>query len=289
MKLHRFAFTMIELLVVLGLIALLLALSLPAIQRTRDVALRSRCQSNLRQLGLAAHSYHDRAGQLPPGSLMPASEVAQHSTWICLLLPDVGEEARWNEAVAAYRANPNFESAPHGQFRTSFSLVQCPSDGRGLQSQFQGKTVGLSAYLGNGGRRMFDGVFAFSLPIKFAAVSDGLSNTLLAGERPTPDYFEGNWYAGRGELGLGLRVSFLYTHDLAAYDYPHSDCPVPAYFGPSNTRSPCSARHWWSFHAGGANFLFCDGSARMLSYQIDRELLQAMASRNGGEVVADAP
>jgi prepilin-type N-terminal cleavage/methylation domain-containing protein len=126
----RPAFTLIELLVVIGILAVLMGLLLPAVQRARHAALRIKCENNLRQIGLAAHQYHDAAGLFPPGS--SSGKPYLYMSWFTRILPYLEQDALWRQADSAYRQNPGvlpYIVPPHVDFSTAVAIFSCPADG----------------------------------------------------------------------------------------------------------------------------------------------------------------
>src|SRR5438105_12161109 len=106
----RRAFTLIEVLVALAVIALLVALLLPAVQKVRAAAAATKCRNNLKQLGLALHAYHDARGRLPPGM---SSAAEPYLSWLARTLPYLEQGALWQQAEEAYRLDNDFLSPSH--------------------------------------------------------------------------------------------------------------------------------------------------------------------------------
>jgi prepilin-type N-terminal cleavage/methylation domain-containing protein/prepilin-type processing-associated H-X9-DG protein len=284
--------TLVELLVVMAIIGVLLALILPAVQRVRAAALRAQCLNNLRQLGLALHEYHDSQGTLPTG-VVNRSPKSQYPLlgWEARLLPYLEKDALWQQIERAYQIDRSpFHNPPHTALDMVLSHFVCPADDRVLVTQTShGYRVAFTSYLGVEGidQRSKDGVLFVDSSIRFAAVVDGLSNTIVVGERPpSADLFYGWWYAGRGQDGSGSCDMVLGVRETNVRGNQFWGCPVgPYHFQAGQRDNQCDQFHFWSLHPGGAHFVFGDGSVRFLTYDAD-SLLPALATRAGGEVTS---
>jgi prepilin-type processing-associated H-X9-DG protein len=164
-------------------------------------------------------------------------------------------------------------------------------------------TVAFTAFLGVSGLRGDwrgdrSGMLSANQVVRMADVTDGTSNTLMVGERPpTSDYFFGWWFAGSGVDNSGSGDVVLGARDTALEEllvnFPdpilahYRQCKGKMKVGlhPGQISNHCDQAHFWSLHAGGANFLMADGSVHFLSYAAD-SILPALATRNGGEVVS---
>lgn len=283
----RRGFTLIELLVVIGILGILIGLLLVAVQQSRMAALRTRCQNNLRQIGLALHGYHDNQLALPPG-VRGADADFPFMSWLARILPYIGEGTIWQQAVSAYELDPDFRHDPPHPFTRIISTFTCPVDTRAGHVELAGGIlpVAFTSYLGVEGTNQTreDGCLFLDSAVRLTDITDGSSNTLLVGERPASgDGVFGWWYGGMGqsqdgsaEVVLGVRERNIRLLNL---------CPSgKSQYGPGQQTNQCDMLHFWSLHPGGAHFLFADASVHFLPYAV-APLMPALATRAGGEVV----
>ncbi len=286
-------FSLVELLVAIGIISVLASLLLPAIQQVREQTRSLDCRNRLKQLDLAHHLFHDSFRSLPIGHESGRGSH-RYQTWLAKLLPYVEQNSLHFAIEESYSLSPYpFNTAIHQHFSKPVSHFACPSDERSLTSQFPRSEilVGLTNYVGVSGVTSIrkDGCLFIDSKIRFADVTDGLSNTLLIAERPaSSDAWIGWWYAGVVVVNDNFALdSVLGAEDLNPFDLEtlKANCPEGPYrFQYSNVGEKCNSFHYWSFHSGGANFGFADGSIRFIPYSTDKLVVRQLATRNLGEV-----
>lgn len=296
-KLHfrRSGYTLVELLVVIGILGILVAILLPAVQSAREAARAVQCKNNLRQLGVALQNYHDRLGSFPP-SLVVNYQIHEQGgwpwpygwwSWHAFLLPDVEQKPLYDE-IDFRDDEASLQTEYNHVTGSKISTFLCPSDPRsgGMFDQHliwpdgneDDVKNGNSSYFGNRGSiRVIpgDGLFPDSnLAKRIGDIIDGTSNTFLLGERPIDnDHWSGWIIAGTGFDARGLGDSVL-------------DGEEP--FQKGATTECCTEQlHYWSFHHGGAHFVMADGSVQFLPYTINHSSFRARCSRAGGEVFGD--
>ncbi len=298
MRSHRAAgYTLLELLVVIAIVALLIGLLLPAVQKVREAAARLQCQNHLKQIGLALHQFHGDQEVFPPGLSARQGRFAGQPKlgWHARLLPYIEQGPLWERTSAAYRLTKDpYTNPPHVGFATTIGLYVCPDDPDSQEAHdetvYGRYRAAFTDYLGVSGldSRRYGGVLYWNSAVRLTDILDGTSQTLAAGERPpTPDFVLGWWYAGGGQDdgGSGDMVLGVREINMRPNFYSPPCPPGPDHFRPGDATHTCHFLHFWSWHPGGAHFLFCDGSVRFLAYSAD-PTLPALATRAGGEAIS---
>src|SRR5262245_5972770 len=298
----RRALTLVELLVVIAIIGVLVALLLPAVQMAREAARRTACSNKLRQLGLACHQHHDTYGALPPGWVQEPFTVPQgqiqgaHGTFP-FLLPYLEQEAlarcyRWD------RRSQGPENQPVAA--AQLKILQCPSaepdrwvtaledpdnyasyGGRGACSDYGGVRdidtrlveLGLVDQAAD-----YRGVLTRGCLTRLCEITDGTSQTILVTDHAGRPKL---WRAGRPVPGTYAIVAAWVGSTLTLGSGSTQDGatkPGPCAINCTNDREV------YSFHPGGANAVFADGSLHFLNAGIDIRIFARLVTRAGGEL-----
>jgi prepilin-type N-terminal cleavage/methylation domain-containing protein/prepilin-type processing-associated H-X9-DG protein len=283
----RAGFTLIELLVVIAIIAILIALLLPAVQQAREAARRSSCKNNLKQIGLAIHNFHDVKKILPNGGRNPWSWTARNSDF------EIGPG--WPYQILPYVEQLNVQGLviTTDVERSVIPIYGCPSrggprfqDGRVLADyasatpanspwswdqywagDIWGETHENFRYKGMIVRANRLG----TRKSKFRDVTDGLSNTLLVGEkwlRPRL-YLSGDWHDDRGWTDG-------WDPDIVRYTGfpPHQDSESTGY--------GWEGYQFGGPHPGAMMALFGDGSVHAISFNINLDVFNHLGDRSDG-------
>jgi prepilin-type N-terminal cleavage/methylation domain-containing protein/prepilin-type processing-associated H-X9-DG protein len=306
---RRRAFTLIETLVVMSIIAILAACLLPAFLGARGAARRISCVNNLKQINLAIHGYLTAHSVLPSGSYDTGGPIAstpdaQAASWIVSLLPYMEQTALSHAFDPAYGAN---DPVNHTVAMARLSSLTCPTERPPGGAWFFAGAAPLganggpfSSYAGcqNDVEAPIDvdnhGVFYLNSRVRVVDVSDGLAQTLFVGELVRSSSL--GWVSGTRST-LRNTGSPLNGLDRKMIEDAAGPPPLPADLtaiefermiaAGEHKIAPGFVGGFGSQHPGGANFAFGDGSVRFLAQTIEQTVFQRLGNRADGEPIDD--
>jgi prepilin-type N-terminal cleavage/methylation domain-containing protein/prepilin-type processing-associated H-X9-DG protein len=251
----RSGFTLIELLVVIAIIAILIALLVPAVQKVRAAAANTQCQNNLKQMGLAMHSFHDANKHFLPGF------DGNKWGWAVYLLPYVDQRPLADAIVLSAVLSVNANTTE------PLAVFICPADAAspGINSWFSGyakSNYAISEQVSDGNSQ-----------IKIAQITDGTSNTLMIGERDTFTQIGAVW-AGRDTIPSGVGVASVMGRPNWPINTKYAGGATCCIGDTGGTRFA-----WSSLHPGGANFVFADATVHFLSQNLANDPTQMNANK----------
>jgi prepilin-type N-terminal cleavage/methylation domain-containing protein len=315
-------FTLIELLVVIAIIAVLIALLLPAVQQAREAARRTQCKSNLKQIGLALHNYHDIHQVFPPAYLVqpnadpvmgtPNADGDNGPGWTMLtaLLPQIEQAPLYN----AFNINlPSWHANNANPALTRIPVYRCPSDtsSSGIYKVVDNcgaspntlATFSISNFVANAGQvevwsdpgdlsSKANGPFYRNSRTRIADVIDGTSNTVFLGEQTTYHTIGATWVGIVPNSQTCPTPRFAYAgSDEAApqinvHSGPGGPFETPPVIHPPNSNLGL-VDEMYSLHTDGCHVLLGDGSVRFASKSMDAKVWSYLATCAGGETVSD--
>jgi prepilin-type N-terminal cleavage/methylation domain-containing protein len=284
----RSAFTLVELLVVIAIIATLIGLVLPAVQSAREAARQTGCRNNLKQFGLAMHNYETARRRLPPGYEYEAGPQgnARGFSWGCLLLPFLEEAGLYGQLQLD---RPIYDAANQSAREQHLAVFLCPSDGisPGGFVAMGSERYAMACYVANFGppdldenQEQRDGVFSRNSGTRFREITDGLSKTLMVGER------QNGPFRMAGAHGNHFEYETTWTGAVRDVDDATDDHGHMVLFQTGHVpNDPWSDdRDVSAAHSGAAQFLNCDGSVRPVMETIDFATYTALGTRAAGDI-----
>ena len=285
----RAGFTLIELLVVIAIIAVLIGLLLPAVQKVREAAARSKCQNNLKQIGLGIHAFHDSYGKLPPSRI-----ADQYATWSVMILPYI-EQANlyqsWDLTQKYYNQSAAFDVTAQVPIYLCPSRRGPPQIGQLNEDVATGKKGTLGDYAAASSDNTTDPVTAYDQAgatgsiitgirqstgqwdsrVRFADVRDGTSNTVFIGEKHI-------------QLGMIAQVN----GDRTIWNGDSIDV-FARVAGPGKgivaDLTTATNQRFGSYHTAVCQFLFGDGGARALRVSTPETTMSLLVQRADGQPI----
>ncbi|MBS0207131.1 MAG: DUF1559 domain-containing protein [Planctomycetes bacterium] len=288
-------FSLVEVLVVIGLIAIAITILMPAIEHSRQDARRIQCKNNLKQIGLSLHNYHDTFLCFPPGWVSKEGEPGAGARigWQTMILPFVDQAPLFNRInFKVPPADPTGKPLDH--FQTVLAVFRCPADPAPELNPLRGDYA-TSNYAGNYGHiapprlrplGMGDfwpgsvvapmssaGIFARNSSVRMAHITDGTSNTIIVSEK--------GFTSG---AGIWSGVTDNSHEEDTLFDASHRSRINQGWTSVS------------SRHGGGAHFLMCDGTVRFVAEGIDSKpdssgpgmgTYQRVACKSDGNVLGE--
>jgi prepilin-type processing-associated H-X9-DG protein/prepilin-type N-terminal cleavage/methylation domain-containing protein len=291
----RNGFSLVEMIVAATIATVLCGISLSAITRVRSSSEKTECTNRMRSVALALHQVVDQNGRFPAGcSVNEGNSQTLYASFHTSLLPHLEQDRLAQFFQEDYRktkwhANP----AGHRAFAVPVTCFICPSDSRIAVARYveaRSLTAAFTSYLGVCGADCMvpkpDGSIYTDSTTRLQEIADGLSNTIVLGERPPADDLTlGWWYAGVGQQDCGSTDMILGVEERNFSRF--RNCPAgEMVFEKKSYDDRCAVYRFWSPHPGGPNFAFADGSVRAVSYSA-KTALKSMATRSRDDSIAE--
>lgn len=315
-------FTLVELLVVITIIGILIALLLPAVQKSREAARRTQCRNNLKQIGLALQEYHSVFGRFPPGSIRHTYDIedarSSFVSWQTRLLYSLDQEIIHKRVN--WEIEPGLLDIPDNRnpqlCRIELGLFRCPSDNHDTPVSGFGPTnyVACIGHTDEANERdiRLRGAFGINNSRRYAEIDDGSANTMLVSEcliGGGAQHWEGdmdNYLNCVHSLprppppssGPPHGYSWFFARWNQAWSYGTAVPPMGSGMLPAEVLKPndslaCNLWPWQSSnaarsqHDGGVNVLMADASAGFKVDSINHIVWKALATPAGDELLEE--